>query len=71
MRRGDCALYSGKKEIDHEECEDDSNRLVLPFRPSRRVSEKTTFMERDGAYDRGLLPMEKRKEAMTMEAKRY
>lgn len=70
-RRGDRALYCGKKEIDHEDCEDDSNRLVLPFRPGRRVSEKAIFVGRDGAYDRGLLPMEKRKEAMTMEAKRY
>ena len=70
-RRGDRALYRGKKKVDHEDCEDDSNRLVLPFSPGRRVNKKTIFVGRDGAYDRGLLPMEKRKEAMTMEAKRY
>lgn len=35
------------------------------------VSEKATFIGRDRAHDRGLLPIEKRKQAMTMEARRY
>ena len=51
-RCGDRALYSGKKEIDHEECEDDSNRLVLPFSPAQRVSKKAIFVGRE----RGLRP---------------
>lgn len=71
LRSLDRALYRGKKKIDHKDCEDDSNRLVLPFRPSHGMSEKATFMEGDRAYDRGLLPMEKRKQAMTMDARRY
>ena len=29
--RLDRALYRGKKKIDHKDCEDDGNRLVLPF----------------------------------------
>jgi hypothetical protein len=39
------ALYRGKKEIDHEDCEDNGGRLVLPFCPDRNVSEKITYFE--------------------------
>ena len=70
LRRRDRALYRGKKKIDHKDCEDDGNRLILPFRPGHNMSETATS-EICRTYDRGLLPMEKRKEAMTMEARKY
>jgi len=65
----DCALHRSKKEIDHEQREDNCDGFVLPFRAKRNVREGYRYSE--GAHDRGLLPMENRKEAMTMEAKRY
>jgi hypothetical protein len=46
----DRALYRGKKKIDHKDCEDDGNRLVLPFRPRHDVSEKATvYWERQNS----------------------
>ena len=69
--RLDRALYRSKKKIDHKNCEDDGNRLVLPFRTSYGVSQIVTFIGRERTHDRGLLSIEKRKQAMTMEARKY
>jgi hypothetical protein len=65
-----CTLYRSKKKVAHEKCEDNRNCLVLPFRPKRGVGQKVTVYS-GRAHDRGLLPMANRKQAMTMEAKRY
>jgi len=65
-----CTLHRSIKEVDHENCEDNRNCLVFPFRPKPSVSQKVTIYS-EITYDRGLLPMANRKQAMTMEAKRY
>ena len=67
----DCALYRCQKKIDHKDCEDDGNHLVLPFRASYGVSQNVTFIGRDRTHDCGLLPIEKRKQAMMMEARKH
>ena len=64
-----CALHRGKKEIDHEDREDNRDCFVLPFRAESNVSGKSPLLE--VTHDRGLFPMENKKQAMTMEAKRY
>ena len=38
--RLDHALYCGKKKMDHKDCEDDGNRLVLACQTSYGVSQK-------------------------------
>jgi hypothetical protein len=65
-----CTLNRSIKEVDHKQCEDNCNCLVLPFCPKRSVSQKVTICS-EIPHDRGLLPMANRKQAMTMEAKRY
>jgi hypothetical protein len=65
-----CALHRGKKEINHENREDNRDNFVLPFRADRNVSKEVNIYF-EMAHVRGLLPMANKKQAMTMEAKRY
>lgn len=67
--RLNCALHRGEKEIDHEDRENNRDHFVLPFRAARNVSGSYRYFKI--AHDRGLFPMENKKQAMTREAKRY